>query len=255
MKEGVKTLERQLFEAAESGNLALCRKLITSGANVDARDTQWFSFTALHKAAQNGHMEVCRALLAAGAQVDLKCSRAGETPLCMAVAGGCADAVKLLVEHGANVNFKNEHGIGPLYEAHDAEAVQILIAAGAKLSARCKAGYTPLHGAAIHDRPDVCRALVEAGANVSDNNRGAGLTPFQRAVAFGMIKAARYFVVEGGETINQVTHNGTSLLDLAGSAHMTELLLAARSERAIAGELVGQDPCSSSLKRQSFSPL
>lgn len=39
---------------------------IDKGANVNATDSTWFQYTALHWAATNGHVNAVRALLAAG---------------------------------------------------------------------------------------------------------------------------------------------------------------------------------------------
>jgi len=56
-----------LHEAAKNGNLALCKKLITDGANIHQLD-EWGD-SALIAAVTNDHVEVARLLLTSGAKI------------------------------------------------------------------------------------------------------------------------------------------------------------------------------------------
>ena len=87
--------ESPLMLAALSGDVALCRLLISK--NADVNKTGW---APLHYAATNGHLEVMSLLLDENAYIDAA-SPNGTTPLMMAAHYGTPSAVKLLLEAGA----------------------------------------------------------------------------------------------------------------------------------------------------------
>ena len=55
-----------LFYAAEKGHLAVAKRLVEAGANVNAQD-EFFGASALEMSLQGGHAELARYLLAHGA--------------------------------------------------------------------------------------------------------------------------------------------------------------------------------------------
>lgn len=81
---------------------------MTSDNPIDAQDD--LGRSALHRAALRGDFDEARDLIVGGALVD-NCSCVG-TPLYYAVDEGHLEIVRLLVDHGADVNRPN--GIGDL---------------------------------------------------------------------------------------------------------------------------------------------
>ena len=102
---------------------------------------------------------------------------------------GHLDTVKLLVEHGADVNLQGEAFYGPLhcaaYGGHLA-TVQYLLDSGA--SVRVFEGHDkPLNSAAQAGQIPVIELLLAHGANV--NAQGVdGATPLENAVASGHVE-------------------------------------------------------------------
>jgi ankyrin repeat protein len=94
--------ESPLMLAALKGELALCQALIKRGGNVNKP-----GWAPLHYASTNGHLEVMRLLLDAYAYIDAA-SPNGTTPLMMAAQYGSEDAVRLLLEEGADPTIKND---------------------------------------------------------------------------------------------------------------------------------------------------
>jgi ankyrin repeat protein len=156
-----------------------------------ARDSDGVS--ALLHAVYRGRREIAELLDAAGAERDLfnaaalgKCDRIREqleddprcheafssdgwTALHLAAFFGHAEAVKLMVEKGADPRAVSRNGQAnhPLHAAcasGKSEAALVLIGAGAD-PAWTAAGYTPLHIAAANGLLDVVRALLHAGAD------------------------------------------------------------------------------------------
>ena len=74
--------------------------------------------TPAFAASQNGHEEALRLLLDAGAELDVLCG-SGSTPLLFATQGGHVEVVRLLLARGASTELKGTHtgGITPLHYA------------------------------------------------------------------------------------------------------------------------------------------
>ena len=152
-----------LNNAAKFGNMAVMEALVELGADVDGTDV--LGRTAMHWAASG---EVVRWLVALGLSV--QGDGGYESPLYRACYDGRVDAVRTLIELGADVdvNCPSMHGSAPINVAVGfatkqvaVEMTRLLLAAGADANAADKHGYAPLDNA-THK---ACRALlIDAGA-------------------------------------------------------------------------------------------
>ncbi|KAL5227580.1 hypothetical protein ABZP36_015845 [Zizania latifolia] len=134
-QEVVDILERWelVMTAARRGDLQSLETLLNKRTGVRGRDQ--YGLTALHLAAIKGHCDVI-ALLAGSGCMDIECEDVeGHRPLHLAVEGGCAEAVELLLDMGADVHAATRRGATPLQMAvtmgYDAIA-QLLRARGAE---------------------------------------------------------------------------------------------------------------------------
>lgn len=105
-------LGQELRDAAEVGNLARVRQLITWGAHVD--EPNKFGHTPLQLAAANNHAEVARELLDNGACVNQTENICGDTPFHTAVFYGHKGVIHTLLANAACINQTNKHGNAPL---------------------------------------------------------------------------------------------------------------------------------------------
>jgi len=69
-------------------------------------------------AAETGNIGVLRTLIDAGAPLDVVDKLIGETALNTAAAHNHVDAIRLLAEHGADVNIPDSHRMTPLHKIH-----------------------------------------------------------------------------------------------------------------------------------------
>jgi ankyrin repeat protein len=96
--------ETALMLAANANDLASANLLIEAGASVNR--PKW---TPLHYAASKGHTAMMRLLIENDAYVDAE-SPNGTTPLMMAAYYASPNAVKLMLEEGADPLLKNQDG-------------------------------------------------------------------------------------------------------------------------------------------------
>ncbi|CAN4108578.1 unnamed protein product [Withania somnifera] len=175
--------ETAVIHAARQGHTATVQYLIEQGA--DPATPSASGATALHHAAGNGHIELVKLLLSKGVDVDIQ-SDAG-TPLVWAAGLGQEDAVKVLVEHHANLYAQTEDdNISPLVSAVAANSlpcVELLVKAGANVNVRAGEA-TPLLIAADNGSAEMINCLLQAGAdpNAADED---GNKPIQVAATVG----------------------------------------------------------------------
>lgn len=119
----------------------------------------------------------------------------GATPLMHAAAFGSIEAMKLLLDAGAEVNAKNDFGATALlWCARDGEKARLLIARGADVNARSKQGRTPLMLASMREGgSDIVALLLSKGTdiNVADTR---GETALILAAEYGDIETVRLLI-------------------------------------------------------------
>ena len=147
-------------------------------------------YSPLYTAASSNYTEIVRALLAAEAVIDVQDDR-GETPLYEA---GNAEVVKILIDHGVNVNHQNNFGWTPLMmNVGKVNIVKALLDANADLSIQ-EGGfekYSALHHAASSGNLDTVKLLLQAGADPMKQN-GMGKTAADDARRWGLDEVADF---------------------------------------------------------------
>lgn len=134
-----KGVELDIFAACMAGAKERALQLIRE--NPDLIGTYSHDgWTPLHLACFFGQPGIAEALLANRADVSARSRNPMQNaPLHAAAAGRSKDAVRALLEHGADVNARQEGGWTALHAASqngDVEMVQLLIAGGADVKAR-----------------------------------------------------------------------------------------------------------------------
>lgn len=152
---------RELYAAVRSGDPVSVQKLVDADPSL-----------ALFAAAMQGDVARLESLLSANRSLISVLSSDGWTPLHLAALFGRADAVRLLINKGADVAARSGNAMAntALHAAAAGRAsgvAKILIECGASPNARQTGGWTPLHAAAQNGDVELAQALLDSGADVT----------------------------------------------------------------------------------------
>jgi uncharacterized protein len=155
-------VELDVFAACMAGALERAVELIGREPAL-VRAYSHDGWTPLHLACFFGHPSLAEALIAQGAEVSARSRNAMQNaPLHAAAGGRTQDAVRVLLEHGAEVNARQEGGWTALHAASqngDVEIVRLLIAGGADVQIRAANQQNALDLALTKGHPAVVEVL------------------------------------------------------------------------------------------------
>ncbi|CAC5385999.1 unnamed protein product [Mytilus coruscus] len=182
-----------LMFACSGNESELINMLIDKGANINMVDKKWM--TALHISSIASNYNVVNILLAHGSIPDTE-DKDGNTPLhflcgqqlihgnesftvlhsvlmhsVLEDGDNCLEAIKLLIDKGANINHSNKFGHTPLYVASmfdSLKRIKLLIENGADISKKDNSGRSVLFAAFLSENSEILKCLVENGANIND---------------------------------------------------------------------------------------
>jgi ankyrin repeat protein len=192
----------------------------------------------MYAAIRSGDTAAVSRLLQDGADVNMKDRRGGATPLMNAAAVGSIEAMRLLIEKGADVNARSAGSATALmWAATNLAKVELLADKGADVNAASELGHTPLMLAAMSDNSSaIVRLLLARGADpkpvakadrvtaliaaTRGNDLGsirqlaasgdvnaadlAGMTPLMNAAGHGDLAAVK-LLLAGGANVNAVS--------------------------------------------------
>jgi ankyrin repeat protein len=215
-------INTNLIAAAQTGNAKETKRLLTAGADANAKDSRgvspllWatamllrhYTLTssssgallqrkAMGSAALQQEREMLRratgewrevAMLLIDHGADVNIDVGTETPLRGAVLVGAKDLAEVMIKKGANVNGSPNANEAPLHSAIGelhADVAELLINNGANVKAANMSGRTPLHFVAIFiDDPNLAELLIAHGADVNAKDKN-GQTPLGFAAKTG----------------------------------------------------------------------
>jgi ankyrin repeat protein len=179
-----------LMHACEIGDSATVKLLVTKGANLTSIDSN--EFNCLHYASKNGQTEALKILLENKVNPNEVVKTSKYSPLHFAVDSGNFVAVKMLVDYGANIEYRNLEGNTPLSNAALGGKVEIanfLISKGANVNNKGvensswadNNAKTVLHFGIKSGNSQVVRLLLDSGANTFIRD-GAGDDAYDFAI-------------------------------------------------------------------------
>jgi len=158
-----------IFEAAIFGDVEKLDELLTGNRSL-VSSLSSDGWTPLHLAAHFGKEEAVRTLLNKGAEVNARSTNAmANTALHAAAAGRSAGVARLLIEHGALVNARQTSGWTPIHAAAqngDVALARVLHEAGADLSVRADNQQRPIDLALSKGQQAMVDFLESSGAKL-----------------------------------------------------------------------------------------
>lgn len=212
-----------LHLSALQGVVGLCRMLINHGAELDCQEAGSGN-TTLHMAVLNWQNLMIRVILEAKASPNIVNS-IGETPLMLAVNAGNMQAMQLLLDFGANVDFTSDDGavaeggsvlLRAVQRQVLCELVQLLVAGRAQLESRDDEKNCPLHIAVQNGDPRIARLLLEQRCDPDASNM-YGRTAMHVAAATGSVRSVR-LLAEFRADVNKIDCQQTLPMQLANSS-------------------------------------
>ena len=207
---------------SEEHRVGIARLLLERGGDVNARSKN--GCTPLHLAVFHGRLEVTRFLLEHGANAKLEIE-GGETVLDIASRSKYdseehrVGMVRLLLEHGGDINARNKNACTPLHSAvlyGRLEVVRVLLDNGANAKLEIEEGATALHivSPGKYDsekhRVGIVRLLLERGGDVNARNKNA-FTPLHLAVFHGRLEVVRVLLDNGANAMLETEEGATAL--------------------------------------------
>jgi hypothetical protein len=158
--------------ASAYGVEPLVKRLVEVGADVNTRNG--LSWTPLQEACHRGYLSIMKHLVKGGADVncipdETLCRSSpflrapAQSPLGEVCRCGFKEAVKFLLDNGANKDLQNSLGWTPLHEAsffNQVEIVQMLLVYGANATIRNNQGALPYHLASLPDLKRIIKVRI-----------------------------------------------------------------------------------------------
>jgi ankyrin repeat protein len=144
-----------------------------------------------------------------------------DSPVADAAMNGDVEAVRALLQEGADVNAPQGDGMTALHwaaEAGSVEMVGMLLYAGANVEGVTRlGGYTPLHLASKAGKDRVVARLLEAGADPSAYTTTGEVTPLHFAAASGSASTVEALLDHGADVnVTESVRGQTPLMLAAG---------------------------------------
>ncbi|XP_050310455.1 serine/threonine-protein phosphatase 6 regulatory ankyrin repeat subunit A isoform X3 [Anthonomus grandis grandis] len=229
------TLKKQtpLHLAAGAGQIEVCKLLLELGADIDATDED--GKKPIHAACQNNFSEVAKLFLQQHPSLVMATTKDGNTCAHIAAAQGSVTVIEELMKFDRQgvISARNKvTDATPLQMAAEgghAEVVKALVRAGASVTDENKGGFTAVHLAAQYGHMQVLEVLRSSN-NLRVTSKKLGVTPLHVAAYFGQADTVRELLTHVPGTVKSEQPNGASLVPALGNeSGMTPLHLAAFS--------------------------
>lgn len=240
--------ESPLHVAARAGQTEAIKLLVKHGAKINSRDGDGMT-PLMSSMADEQNTEVVETLLTLGASATAQ-DKAGMTALDHAAFSGRNKLVEFFIKRGVQLNVgdgkRRSSPIAHCVSGENILGLKLLIAAGADVNATDK-GSSPLSTAAVFGRVEYVRLLLDAGAVPNQQPDGGGHTDLMSAVAGGNLEIVKMFVKAGADknVLNPILRE--TALDIAENRDKAE---AAAYLRSVGAKLSKELPASK-LDKQS----
>jgi ankyrin repeat protein len=166
MAQQPENASEKFYSVIRENNLAQLKAILAQTGSANVADDR--GITPLMYAAEIGSLDAMRLLIDRGADVNAQ-NAFGATALIWSVSDPAR--VRLLLDHGAQVNMVARSGRTALIVAAftnpSADVVKLLLARGAKVGVMDARHVTPLNAATFGNDTSTVRVLLDAGADIN----------------------------------------------------------------------------------------
>lgn len=238
----------ELFDAVKAGNLNKVQELVKNGADLNLKDQ--YGSTLLHRAANWQKNAILKYLLENGANPNIKSGEHNLPAFQGAALMNNIEAVKLLIEHGADVKQIDTDGNTAIHYSANPDYLKLMIEHGADVNSKNNNNSTPLHWANTNINLEGIKVLLDNKADPNIRTIKEGRTPLINAAYYSTghfrefkcslgrvleaeswvntrdnnkLEAAKMLVNAGAE-VNVADSDGRTPLHYAACAGNTELI-------------------------------
>ncbi len=210
---GAQDNSEKFYSAIRAGDLDGLKSLLKHRVLPNGVDRQ--GVTPLMNAAAVGSIEAMKALIEGGAEVNLQ-NDFGSTALMWSA--GDVRKVRLLLDHGADVNKVTKTGRTVLIIAAmsnpSAEVVRLLLAKGADTKAKDQLGVTPFFSALGGNDTATIQMLANFAGDVNEPNQLLGFTPLMRAVEMRNLEVVKLLLAKDARVNAVSPHDNLPVLKM-----------------------------------------
>ena len=203
MAQPADNTSEKFYSAIRENNLGQLKSLLDKPGAANIGDDR--GITPLMYAAEIGSLDAMRLLIEHGADVNTQ-NAFGSTALMWSVYDPAK--VRLLLDHGAQVNTVARSGRTALivagFTSPSADVVRLLLAKGAKVDVMDARHVTPLNAATFGNDTATVRLLLDAGADIQTPDTFIGLTPLMNAAGNRNVEAVKLLLAKGA-AVNAVS--------------------------------------------------
>jgi ankyrin repeat domain-containing protein 50 len=213
----------ELLEKVRENDLNAVKALIAAGADVNMED-DWAGYYPLGISITKNLPEMAKLLLKSGANINHADNRTGYTPLMQALNDDKPEMAKLLIAEGADIKIKATDGTTALIisASKSREVFDLLLSKGADINAKNDRGVgvftNCITGTMSGDVTiDFAEYLLTLGADIEEKNTFSsysGYTPLFWAIMYNDEQIVG-FLASKGANVNAKADNGQTPLSVA----------------------------------------
>ncbi|BAY09917.1 ankyrin repeat domain-containing protein [Calothrix sp. NIES-2098] len=195
--------------------------LISKGASINGKSS--YGETAIKAAAHVGRFDAVKLLLNAGANPE----QLGWTELMHAIVFGSVEQVKLLLEQSAQQDVRDSWQRTPWLlslQVGELAKAKLLLATGANLNDTGICGKTPLMYAIESDRPDILQWLIAEGCDIEATD-DFGNTALMLAAERGATDCVRILLAAGANSSRSDDYDNKAI-KMASNLEIVKMLVA-----------------------------
>lgn len=214
----METPDALFFKACREGNIKLAAESIAKGANVNAKTSIMdgpSSWTGLMFAAQGGNLDFIKLLVEHGAEVNAG-GLGGTTPLQLACMNGKIEAIYYLIQHGVTLTNATASLCWVSWNGYS-NIVTLLVEKGVPVDESAGELGTPLQRAFQGGFLNIAAFLIKHGANINEAERGEPL--LCSAVRFGSLETVKFLLDAGAKPNERDSYGVTPLMYAASGNH------------------------------------